>query len=404
MNGSGRIGTKGLAELLSNAAATAALGSALCSLFKMSAQDTVQQAANAKEAAAAVAAGEDKVPMSLHTFGASFLLKTLLQQLCLVLPAALQEATGAAAGAAAAAAAAAAASSSSSSSGGAASCHGAQARASALFLQVLICRGLVQLHKAAAQLPGAAAAGLGRETVGHASEHNAAPYPAAADAMMLLFMLDMLNVFNMTYSSAMLWMHDSVTSQQQQQHPSDGVDVDALARAGHSSCSNAGSSSSSSSAPVRWQYLLRLLESRKLAFATAAFSSKWTISRIESVISANKLDPKAVSEGWESGEVIAAALSSENFVQLHQLYHDALSVCQTLTAVAPLPVVCNNPGCWVRTLEHASEAAAARYVCAGCGCRYYSAACQAAGWRSHKKACRRMAACGMRVEGKRVQS
>jgi hypothetical protein len=34
-----------------------------------------------------------------------------------------------------------------------------------------------------------------------------------------------------------------------------------------------------------------------------------------------------------------------------------------------------------------SEAAAAHYVCAGCGCRYCGAACQAAGWRSRKKAC-----------------
>jgi hypothetical protein len=75
-----------------------------------------------------------------------------------------------------------------------------------------------------------------------------------------------------------------------------------------------------------------------------------------------------------------------------------LAVCRTLVALAPLPVVCNNPGCG--ELSGVSEAAAARYVCAGCGCRYCSAACQAAGWRGHKKACRRMAAYGVRVDGK----
>jgi hypothetical protein len=95
---------------------------------------------------------------------------------------------------------------------------------------------------------------------------------------------------------------------------------------------------------------------------------------------------------------IAAAVSSQQLIKMRQLYHDSMAVCRTLVAVAPLPVVCNNPGC--SDLIGVSEAAAVRYVCAGCGCRYCSAACQAAGWRSHKKACRRMAACGMRVDGK----
>jgi hypothetical protein len=92
-----------------------------------------------------------------------------------------------------------------------------------------------------------------------------------------------------------------------------------------------------------------------------------------------------------------AAASSGQLQQMLQLYLDSLGFCRTLTAVVPLPVVCNNPGC--AELRGVSEAAAARYVCAGCGCRYCSAACQAAGWRSHKKVCRRMAACVMRVEG-----
>jgi hypothetical protein len=97
-------------------------------------------------------------------------------------------------------------------------------------------------------------------------------------------------------------------------------------------------------------------------------------------------------------ELYAAALSTEQSAEMRQLYQDALRICRTFTALAPLPVVCNNPGCY--ELSGVSEAATARYVCAGCGCRYCSAACQAAGWRSHKKACRRMAAYGMRVEGK----
>jgi hypothetical protein len=84
-------------------------------------------------------------------------------------------------------------------------------------------------------------------------------------------------------------------------------------------------------------------------------------------------------------------------VEMQQVYSDALRFCRTVVAVAPLPVVCNNPRCG--DLSGMSEAASAHYVCAGCGCRYCSAACQAAGWRSHKMACRRMAAYGLRVEG-----
>jgi hypothetical protein len=63
-----------------------------------------------------------------------------------------------------------------------------------------------------------------------------------------------------------------------------------------------------------------------------------------------------------------------------------------LVAAAPLPLVCNNPGC--ENMAGVSEAGGARKVCAGCRCRYCSAACQAADWRRHKRACKRMAAAG----------
>jgi hypothetical protein len=61
-------------------------------------------------------------------------------------------------------------------------------------------------------------------------------------------------------------------------------------------------------------------------------------------------------------------------------------------AAAPLPLVCNNPGC--ENMAGVSEAGAARKVCAGCRCRYCSAACQTADWRRHKRACKCMAAAG----------
>jgi hypothetical protein len=61
-------------------------------------------------------------------------------------------------------------------------------------------------------------------------------------------------------------------------------------------------------------------------------------------------------------------------------------------AAAPLPLVCNNPGC--KNMAGASEAGAARQVCAGCRCCYCSAVCQTADWGRHKRACKRLAAAG----------
>jgi hypothetical protein len=172
-------------------------------------------------------------------------------------------------------------------------------------------------------------------------------------------------------------------------------------------------SASSSSQPVRWQYLLRLHESRKLAAAAAAFSARWSHDKVQSVLQRYKEQRDAEGAAFRAATIeelqaledrdkykilTDVVLSNGELLQRQQLYRDVLLFCRTLVAVAPLPVVCNNPGCI--QLGGVSEAAAARCVCAGCGCRYCGAACQAAGWRSHKKGCRRMAACGMRVDGK----
>jgi hypothetical protein len=155
---------------------------------------------------------------------------------------------------------------------------------------------------------------------------------------------------------------------------------------------------SSSSEPVCWQYLLRLHKLRKLTAAAAALSSKWGAAAIAAVLEPQEDVEQLTNTSSMPADSKAAGNLGQNLTEyLQQLYHDALAFCRVLTAVAPLPVVCNNARC--STIAGMSEAAAARFMCAGCGCRYCSAACQAASWRGHKKACRRMAACGMRVEG-----
>jgi hypothetical protein len=79
-------------------------------------------------------------------------------------------------------------------------------------------------------------------------------------------------------------------------------------------------------------------------------------------------------------------------VDIGQLYTYALEFCRTVVAAVPLPVVCNNPSC--ENMGGVSEAAAAGKLCVGCRCRYCSAACQAADWKRHRRACKRMAAAG----------
>jgi hypothetical protein len=266
--------------------------------------------------------------------------------------------------AAAAAGGGASSSSSSSSSSSNSSRRGEQARASSIFLMVLLCQRILALHDAAADIPGMPTAGLSRDTADEPAEVD-----SIDDDLVCNFMADALAVLSpLPVLERGFWV--------------EGVEAaaDGAATAQTAAPNTQGlqsSSSSSSSRPVRWQHLLRLHESRKLMAAVTALC--WAPGHIM---------PLMVSG--------ALRVSSKERMQLRQMYQDALVFCRTLVAVAPLPVVCNNPQC--TALHRVSEAAAARYVCAGCGCRYCSAACQAAGWRSHKKACRRMAACGLRVE------
>jgi hypothetical protein len=385
--GSCRIGSKGLADLLSSPAATAALGSALCSIRKRSGLYEVQ----------------------------------FMQHLNRSLAPAVREAAATAAAGHAVSSSAACSSSS----------RGQQAKASAVFLLVLMGRGLVALHTAAASKPdGVAFAALEQAADGALVEGN---------QWLRSGMHDTLSVFSEMWQALqtlgvlcpVVAMHRSVnsagTAADSAQPTSAGTDKASSLGSSSGGNSNGGnsiggsssesvgcnSSSSSINQPLRWQYLLRLHESRKLAAAAAAFSARWSQDAVQSVLQRFLEQREAETAAVEAVSVeelqaLAASgaeeiptpmlLSDRELLQGQQLYRDALAFCRALVAVAPLPVVCNNPGC--AELSGVSETAAARYVCAGCGCRYCSAACQAAGWKSHKKGCRRMAACAMRVDGK----
>jgi hypothetical protein len=142
-----------------------------------------------------------------------------------------------------------------------------------------------------------------------------------------------------------------------------GADMSAGSAAAVSG-SAASSSTSSSMGQAKWTYLIEVQCSKEWTEAAAAFDSKWPDS----------LDVQQLEEP----------------VDLGQLYADVLQLCKALAAAAPLPLVCNAPSC--ENLTGLSESAAAVKSCAGCCCRYCSAACQAADWRRHKKACKRMAA------------
>jgi hypothetical protein len=138
-------------------------------------------------------------------------------------------------------------------------------------------------------------------------------------------------------------------------------------------------------------------------------SSSWS-QRLLDISICSSLGTSSVLDAPQQQQAVAAAagggsssnLSSANAIDtddaqqraadVSQMYTTALQLCRALVAAAPLPLVCNNPGC--KAMVGLSEAAAARKVCAGCRCRYCSAACQAADWRRHKRACKRMAAAG----------
>jgi hypothetical protein len=144
----------------------------------------------------------------------------------------------------------------------------------------------------------------------------------------------------------------------------------------HGKCS---SSSSSSSSQVKWRFLLDLQQSSPCwAAAAAEFGAKW---------------PDFTLGGAQSTFVTPRRPQPAPPTVAEAMYADAVAVCRTLAAEAPLPLVCNNPGC--RNLAGVSEAAAAAKRCSGCKCRYCGLACQKADWKRHKPTCQRMAAAGM---------
>jgi hypothetical protein len=146
-----------------------------------------------------------------------------------------------------------------------------------------------------------------------------------------------------------------------------------------SSCTTAGSSSSATQ-QVSWSCLLRMQQaSPRWAAAVAAFDAKWPGWR--------SVARKVVDQG------VPRPISSEVMQQLQQQYTDTLELCRVLVAAAPLPLLCNNPGC--DSLARVSEAAAASKRCAGCHCHYCSVECQRADWKRHKHACKSMAAAGL---------
>jgi hypothetical protein len=154
-----------------------------------------------------------------------------------------------------------------------------------------------------------------------------------------------------------------------------------------------------------WQHV-QLQQSRSFAEAAAAFDSKWpdAVRLLDSACARPLSTAMAASTGNSSSSSTANGASSSQQQQqqqqqqagpddISQLSADALQLCRALVAAAPLPLVCNNPSC--DNLAGASEAAVAIKLCAGCRCRYCSAACQAADWRRHRKACKAMVAAGL---------
>jgi hypothetical protein len=150
---------------------------------------------------------------------------------------------------------------------------------------------------------------------------------------------------------------------------------------------------------VKWGYLSQLLSSSDWTRTAAAFDSRWP--DVQAVLDQYQQAIEKMSAGSSSssssssnstGNASAGNPPQQAVDDITQLYDDARELCKALVAAAPLPLVCNNPGCENMTGE--SEAGAARKVCSGCRCRYCSAACQAADWRRHKRACKRMAAAG----------
>jgi hypothetical protein len=146
--------------------------------------------------------------------------------------------------------------------------------------------------------------------------------------------------------------------------------------------SSSSSSSSSSSNQPRWGHLLHLQR----------FSPDWPAAL-------EAFDEKNPGWGEELEKLLALLLAGtpllggEWVLADVPIFNGALQLTRELVDAAPLPVVCNNPGC--ESLAGVSEAAAACKACAVCRCRYCSEGCQRADWKRHKPTCKRMAAAGM---------
>jgi hypothetical protein len=141
-----------------------------------------------------------------------------------------------------------------------------------------------------------------------------------------------------------------------------------------SSSTSASASSSSSSQQAKWSHLLQLQYSSKVAAAVTTFEGKW--------------HDWFYDQSMYSGTAAAAEKAGE-------MYADVLGLCRAVAAAAPLHGVCNYVGC--ENLASVSEAAAcAGKTCAACKASYCSVACQKADWPLHKHACKRLTAAGER--------
>uniref|UniRef100_A0A383WBX8 phytol kinase n=1 Tax=Tetradesmus obliquus TaxID=3088 RepID=A0A383WBX8_TETOB len=164
--------------------------------------------------------------------------------------------------------------------------------------------------------------------------------------------------------------------------------------------SNRSSSGTTAGRQPKWSYLLQLHGCDRWGAAARTFEQRWpdVLAAINSSSSSSSSiaagsDARSPSEpGSSSSSDVFGAGSQQQPADVDELYADALQLCRALVAAAPLPLVCNNPGC--ANMCGLSEAAAASKLCAGCRCRYCSAACQSADWKRHRRACKRMAAAG----------
>jgi hypothetical protein len=243
-----------------------------------------------------------------------------------------------------------------------------QARASAALLAVVAARSIMQLADA-------------MEAAGPQlllASHNAAPAFKVAWGSAFTNAMICNQIRSAVPERMTVWQHwifrvqDTVTHLcvalydlglllQPQQHAATAATQAAGIAAAVEQAGTATSSSSSTGVQSRWSYLLRLQQSSK----------KWRAAA----------EREASSRDMAIFRVLAAAMHGSSSMaagELERCFKESLQLVRTLAAVAPLPVVCNNPSC--DNLAGVSEAAAACKVCAGCRCRYCSAACQRGDW------------------------